>query len=158
MPTRWYLSPVALRTLDQGDSVEQVVCPKEHLYIDPARNKRYSRTSTFFMTSETEGWALSMIRGVDFGPIDADPECVNVFANLSNDDFSIDDPAPFLDRTLRDLAWPAARLGRLRNRMIARGVDTTGLTLDSTIRECLIRIGQKASARYRPDRDWVEGP
>lgn len=143
-----------------GDgTTEDVVCPKEHLYLEPGRGKRYNRISTFFMQTTTTGFALSMVRGTDFTPIDADSQCINLFCDTTNSDFSVADPEAFLDLTPQQLGWTNPRLNRIRNRMSARGIDTTGLTNATPIRDWLTRVGQAfEGANYGPRKNWVAGP
>lgn len=154
MPIRWIVSPVALRTLTYVDAetletvIEEVVCPKEHTYLDPGRGKRYMRSS--LITADT--WGLSFVRGVDFTPLDADPEIVNLFEG----EFSEADD--HLNRTPDSLGWNPGRLARLRGRLNAKGASTVGLTGTTPLQSWLERLGRVLDPNFDPRRYWVAGP
>ena len=152
MPVRWNISTVALRTIDLGDGSEDVVCPKEHIYLDPARGKRYARVSLYNVNKGQRTWALSLIRGVDFTPLDGDAEIINIFEA----DFT--DPRALLDLTPNSLGWNAARLTRIRNRITAKGGNTTGLVGTTPLIAWLTRAGQILNPTFDPRAYFVAGP
>lgn len=159
MPVRWTISSVAERAIDMGDSVEMVVCPKEHVYLDPGRatpecpnGKRYIRVSLYHTDRRQRTWALNIIRGVDFTPLDNDPEVINLFET------EFDSISGTLDMTPSQLGWSASRLQRIRNRLAARGGDATGLNANAPIRLWLTRVGKLLDPNFNPDVMNVAGP
>lgn len=152
MAARWSISPVALRAIDLGDGTEDVICPKEHIYIDPGRSKHYHRVSLYHVNKGQRTWALSLIRGVDFTPLDNDAEIINIFeADFTN-------PRDLLDMTPNSLGWNAARLTRIRNRIIAKGGNVTGLVGSTPLIIWLVRIGQILNPSFDPRTYFVAGP
>jgi len=152
MPARWSISPVALRTISLGDGTEDVICPKEHTYIDPGRGKRYARVSLYNVNKGQRVWALSLIRGVDFTPLDADAEIINIFEA----DFT--DVRALLDLTPNGLGWTNARLTRIRNRITAKGGNVTGLVGSTPLITWLVRIGQILNPTFDPRTYFIAGP
>lgn len=152
MPVRWNISSVAVRTISLVDGIEEVICPKEHVYLDPGRGKRYIRASLYHINKGQRTWALSLIRGLDFTPLDADAEIINIFEA----DFT--DPRDLLDMTPNSLGWNAARLTRIRNRITAKGGITTGLTGTTPLITWLVRIGQILNPAFDPRTCFIAGP
>lgn len=152
MPARWSISPVALRTISLGDGTEDVICPKEHTYIDPGRGKRYARVSLYHVNKGQRTWALSLIRGVSFTPLDADAEIINFFeADFTN-------PRDLLDMTPNSQGWTNARLTRIRNRITAKGGDVTGLVGGTPLIIWLVRLGQILNPNFDPRTYFIAGP
>jgi len=140
MSYRWIICPVVTITIPDNDGgLDDVFrAPKIHAYIEPGRNKRYQHTSAI----HDSNWCLSLVKADDFTLLDADPEIINLL-EIDFVDFV------HFDLTLRQLGVNAARLTRIKNRMIARGVDVTGLTLDTPIETILDRIASMIAIWFR---------
>jgi hypothetical protein len=144
MALRWVISPVV--DVVEADPVSAALtpprAPKVGGLIESGRGKRYQCANAV----SSDAFALSLVRAANMAAVDADAEIVNVFEA----DFSDGQRASLLDTTPRIQGWNTARLTRIRNRLTARGVDTTGLTLDSTLETILDRLVQRwGGARAR---------
>lgn len=137
MALRWVISPVV--DVVEADPASAALtpprAPKVGGLVETGRGKRYQCANA--VSSDT--FALSLVRAANMAAVDADVEIVNVFEA----DFSDGQRAALLDTTPRIQGWNTARLTRIRNRLTARGVDTTGLTLDSTLETILDRLVQR---------------
>lgn len=144
MPYRWLTCPFAEYTIDQGDETETLYCAKVRTLVDPGKGKYYSHRPILHVVRAQRTWCVCLVHGVSWTPIDADAEISNLFSNLVPSDFEIADGnlIAFHLQLPSELGWSGARLTRIRNRLIARGVDTTGLTASSPIWRWLERIGQ----------------
>lgn len=70
--------------------------------------------------------------------IDGDAQCIDLFEG----DYEDQNGKDYLDRTVRGLGWSAAKRNRVLQRLTDKGVDTTGITLDTALWEILVRIAQ----------------
>jgi hypothetical protein len=128
MSYRWYICPVVPRNRPdpEGGDPDTTRVPKVNTHIEPGRGKEYQ----FSAAISTGNLALALVMADDFTALDADAECVHLLeANFTD--------LAHLDLTPRDLGWNNARLNRIKTRMAARGIDTTGITLDTPLRDIL---------------------
>jgi hypothetical protein len=133
MPGRWVLNPVVLLDItdaETGQVIEQTRIAKAGALIEPGRGKRYQHVSII----DAPNYALTFVKAVDFSALDADSQIINLFEGNVN---ALRD---WLDETPNTLGWNAARMTRIRNRLAARGIDTTELTMNSTIEQILDRV------------------
>lgn len=141
MAYRWVISPVVTisRPDTDGGADDVFRAPKVSAHLEPGRGKYYQHSSAI----DAGNWCLSLVKADDFTPLDADPECIHLleanFINLNHID---------LNQTPRDLGWTNARLTRIKNRAAARGINTTGLTLDTPLWQILQRICQAIAAFF----------
>ncbi|MCA1570849.1 MAG: hypothetical protein LC798_11130 [Chloroflexi bacterium] len=119
--------------------------PKVATLVDPGTGRPYPHSSAI----DTPDWALSFVRAQDFGPLDADPQCINIIEQDYNDGDDL------LAATPRDLNWPAAHRQRVLRRLTDRDVDVTGLTIDSPLWQWLERLGRKVLPSFTPRGTWV---
>lgn len=130
MPIRWVINPV-IETVD-GDTTTRL--PKVFTLSDPGRpGKTYQHSSIIL---DSANWCLSFVRAADMSTLDADAQCINL---LETDYEDVDDT---LAKTVRDLGWSAAKRNRVLQRLTDKGVDTTGITLDTALWQILVRIAQ----------------
>lgn len=87
------------------------------------------------------GWGLAMVDAPDFASLDADTQMIGF-------------PRIGLDATLGE-AFTTAQLLTWRNRLLAQGIDLTGITRSSTMRELLRRVGRQLETTF--DEDLVRG-
>jgi len=140
MPYRWIVCPVV--TFGEADIPgDSFRCPKIHTIIDPGRGKRYMYSAAI----DNANWCLCLVSGVDFTPLDVDPDVFDLF-QIGGYQMSAD----IMGMTLRQLGLNNPRLNRIRTAMTNRGIDTTGLTLDSTVEECLLRICRAVRPEFHP--------
>lgn len=86
-------------------------------------------------------WCLVRVKADDFTAIDADPECVDILERLSDVSGANtrQELAAWLkSRTVADV--PAAARNRIQNRLTAIGVSTTGITLQTTLWDVVLRV------------------
>lgn len=149
MPFRYYISPKTTHQITHADGVQEtVIGPKMYALTDPGTGKWYWHCSVI----ATANWVLSLVRGVDWSVIDADASCINLLEGQHTNGDGI------LDRSPRSLGYTNARLIRIRDRLIAKGMDTTGLDIDSTIGAWLRRAGQLIAPDFEPQRYRLPGP
>lgn len=119
---------------------------------DPQRPKvvDYSTPSVPFEVSATiltgpdgravKPWCLARVRGADLSAIDADPQCVDILERLA--DAAGEKRGEIINwlksRTVGSI--PAARRNRINARLNNIGVDTTGITLNSTLFDVLLLV------------------
>ncbi len=151
MPVRWVLSPVvsAVAFDPESGTTDIFISPKAGIIDDPATGRDYHHSSAIVPTTN---YAISFVRGTDFTPLDSDPECIDLFQNDYDDAIT-----NFLDLTPRQLGWKNARLNQLKTVMLSKGVDTTGLTLDTPIRTYLERLCAAIHPSFNPGSLWVRG-
>lgn len=128
MPIRYYVCPI----VGAGSSLDP--------YRPMVSNYPTIETSAA-IDFNVRNWCLVRVRADDFTAIDADPECVDIMERLS--DVSGAKTRQELStwlksRTVADVP-PAAR-NRIQNRLTAIGVPTTGITLQTTLWELLMRV------------------
>lgn len=145
MPIRWVINPV-IETIVDGTTYRKA---KVASLLDAGRVGKYYRCVSHIYDGAT--WCLTFVRGANFLTLDADPEVINL---LERDYEDADD---VLSKTPRQLGFPGAKLQRIRARLEAKGVDTTGLTVDSTLAEILERLGNKIQAGCNPRGLWYRG-
>ncbi len=143
MGWRWYICPVVdvLRTHADGTE-DSFRAAKIATHIEPVRGKYYQYASAI----DAGGYCLCVVKATDFSVLEADAEIINLT------EMEFDDPQSFLDMTPQQLGWSNARMLRIRNRLTARGIDTTGLTATSTIEEILDRVCRAINDRLRARR------
>lgn len=144
MPYRWITCPFGTYDIDQGDTIETWECAKVRSIIDSGTGKYYQHRPILHVVRTNRTWSVCLVKGASWTNLNADGETTNLFSNLVPSDFEIADGnlRAFHLQQPNELGWPAARLTRIRNRIIARGVDVTGLTGSSPIWRWLERIGQ----------------
>src|SRR3990167_736331 len=162
MPSRWVLCPVVM--IQPVDAVgtptgSSYRAPKFRLYQDPGKpllsgideesgvpfshRKSYTHSSVI----DTPTVCVSMVRGVDFSPLDADADIVT----LADDDIP-------LDRTLRSAGWTQSRFTKILTRLRQLGGDETDLTLDSPLFRLIVRLGQRIRTDFNNTRGTFVGP
>jgi len=147
MAYRWIVSPVANVLIPDPESgqVEQVRAPRVFEYLDPARGKRYQHSSVI----DTNAWALSVVMADDWTPLDADPLCISLLEIQFGDQLH-------LDQTPRDLAFTTQHLTRIKNRLSARGVDTSTFTRDTPLADLLNALARVLHSRIgNIRRTWL---
>jgi len=102
--------------------------PKVATLIEPERGKPYQHASVV----SVNGWCLSLVGADDFSVLAKDAECRDLFER----DFAV----PFDETTtIRDLRMPTTKLITLKNALIAREVDMSDVTLDTTVAAVLLK-------------------
>ena len=94
---------------------------------------------------QVNAWCVCLVwsRG-DFAPILAAAQIVDLFEQ------SFEDIGNWLATTPKGLGWSNAKMIRIRDRLIARGVDVTGITPDTPLWRILWRIGQRIQPGWDP--------
>lgn len=134
MPYRWVISPIVWVTNEEGQPYR---VPKAATIIDPGRGKVYMHSSC----ADIKDWALSLVLGTDLSALLADPQVVDLFGQ--------DGGPELLDRTPGDLGFKAGQVNTLKNKLAARGVDTTGLTITTPIEIWLDRLATAVAPCFR---------
>lgn len=112
------------------------------------RNRyRYAACISSGRPGEVNDRCLVFVRGEDFAPLDADPEIINVLEQDLTPNMLADSPTR--------LGWDAARIARLRQRLVDRGVDVRGLTSDRPLWEHLQRLGRRVNPSFTPRGTFV---
>lgn len=143
MAYRWYICPVVTVEITDGDgTIDRVRAPKVYSHIEPGRGKRYQHSSAI----DVGDWSASIVKATDWTPIDADSQCVNVLGRTFD---AIDD---LLNATPRQLGVTQNQFNSILTRLANRGVDTTGLTRDSTFETILDRLCQAVAPYFRARR------
>src|SRR5678816_930210 len=135
MPYRWVTCPFGQYTLIHADGTETLFCAKVRAIIDSGTGKYYAHRPILNVVRAQRTWAVCLVKGVNWTNMNADAEVTNLFSNLVPSDFEIADGnlIAFHLQSPNDLAWSTARRNRVLQRLIDRGVDTTGLTGASPI-------------------------
>lgn len=148
MPIRWIINPV-IETQVDGILYRE---SKVNTLLDPGRPGKTYKHSTV-MPPVGGNWCLSFVRGASMSGLDADPQCIDL---LETD---YEDQGNHLVSTIRDLGWTAAKRTRVLQRLIDKGIDTTGLTLDTPLWHIVIKVGQWISPSFTKthlDNIWVK--
>lgn len=138
MAVRYVISPIV------GDGFTSPRRPKVRTLVDPGiptyeylddggntviQGSSYLCSNAYHFGSS---WVLSGVRGIDFSPLDSDPQIINIFEH----DF--DDDEDYLNVTLRDLGWNKGKLNSTRVRAENfEDIDLGAVTLDTAIGEIL---------------------
>lgn len=136
MPVRWYTCPVDLvqpTDPDTGAALEPYRIPRVGRLVNPATGSGYAFSGAVHLAD----WAVCFVRvaaEADFSAITADNQCIDLLEQ------SYETAADILALTPQQLGWSNPRLNRLRNRLEARGVDTTGLTNTTPLSVWLDRL------------------
>lgn len=136
MPIRWVICPMT--------TVNDVRLPLVGTLVDsgkPLNGDGSSPTYSYSAVCGLANWSLCYVPFISAAGMDANGQVIHLFEQ----DYT--DPS-FLDLTPADLGWNNARLNRIRNRMTAQGVDTTGLTNATPIRDWVNRIGTTLDAGF----------
>ncbi len=146
---RWVLSPVLAELGADGRTYRRAKLADKLDATRPGKTVKYVAVISDGQPGQINGWCLCLVRAGSFAALDADAELDNAL------DLDYDDAQPFLDNTPNTLGWNAAKMKRVRDRMTARGVDTTGLTMDTPLWQILARIGQAIQPGWSPSGTWV---
>lgn len=139
MPVRWVINPVLEEVVD-GTTYQR---PKVTTLLDPGRaGKTYKHTTVIL----GGGWCLSCVRGANMTALDNDAQCVNL---LETD---YEDAENRLVSTVRDLNWTVAKRNRVLQRLTDKGIDTTGITLDTALWQILLRVAQALQSNFTRER------
>lgn len=142
---RWVVCPVIedIPTPDEDwvGPGEPVRRPKLAGLIDPSTGREYAWSAAI----DLKNWCVVAVFGNDFTPLDADSQIIS----LLEMDFEGAEDVRLL-QTPKLLGWNAARVNRLRTRLEARGVDTTGLTNTSPLIDWLRAILKAIHPAYEP--------
>ena len=111
---------------------------------------RYSAAISSGLPGEVNDWCLCLVRFVDSTEMNADPQVISLLERDYNEETET-----LLDKTARQLAWNPARVRRVLDRLEARGIDVTGLTLDTPLWQVVERCGQHLHLHFRPGGTWV---
>src|SRR3990167_3550497 len=144
MPYRWLICPVILYTEIDTETSEVIDIsrrPKIATITDPGRGKFYQHSSAI----DVGNWCLCLVSALDFSPLDSDPEVFDLF-QIGGYKMSAD----IMGKILRQLGLNNPRVNRVRNAMTNRGINTTGLTIDSTVETWLTRICIAISPQFHP--------
>jgi hypothetical protein len=138
-------------------AIRWVVNPIDEVVGEDGRTYRTPRISALGYTHSTVimagSWCLSFVRATDFTALDADTACVNL---LETD---YDDQDALIERTVGDLGWTAAKRQRVLAKIEARGVDTSGYTLNTPLWMILRDLARQLDVNLGDIRDlWVGGP
>jgi hypothetical protein len=102
---RWIISPVSQLVIPdpEGGDPDVFRAPRVFEYIDPARGKRYQHSSVI----HDGPWCFSVVMADDWGPLDADAQCISLLETNFADQLH-------LDQTPRDLGFTVPHLTRIR--------------------------------------------
>lgn len=159
MAVRWVINPV-IETL-RTDGKVKTRRPKVALIEDPGNpgsiidefgvphpgffNYAHVSVISSGQPGEINDWCLSQVWGEDFGPLDADPEIIDVLEF----DYPGEERLEFLEKTMGELGLGQAKQARIRGRVRAKGAQDDGIGAGSRYRHVLERLG----ARIRPGFD-----
>jgi hypothetical protein len=120
MPIRWVINPVVETTVG-GTTYRR---SKVATLVDPGRTGPGGTPKTYKHSTIIAGaaWCLSFVRGTTMTTLDADTDCIHLFEQ------DYEDADDITASTVADLGWNAAKITRVRNRLEAKGVDTSGYT------------------------------
>jgi hypothetical protein len=95
--------------------------------------------------TDDDNWCLCIVDGVDFTPLDADPQIIDA----CEETFPTWDAAlEVLDQTPRDRGWKQGKLNRLKAIVKGRGAPDHDITLDMPFEEILNRIAATVHQRH----------
>jgi len=142
---RWVICPVVIAS----DGVRRA---KVSTITDPGRppastfdddglliviNKTYQHTSIISsgLVGEENTWCLCLVWGESMANLDLDVEVVNL---LGKDFSTIAEARAILDLTPRSQGWGVSQVNKTASILQVEGVDTVGLTIDSTFEQWLL--------------------
>ena len=128
MATRYYICPI-VGTGTETDTYRAKVVDYPHIETSSA------------IDAGVRSWCLVRVKADDFTAINADPQCVDVLERLSDvsgANTRQEIAAWLKSRTVGDV--PAAARNRIQNRLTTLGVSTTGITLQTTLWDVLLRV------------------
>lgn len=148
MPIRWYTCPIVSLTLtdaETGQPLGPFRIPKVGAIVDPSTGRGYK----FSGAADVGDWSVAFVRSDDFSALAADGQCVDLLEQ------GYEDADAILSLTPQQLGWSNPRLNRLRNRLEARGVDTTGLTNATPLSVWLDRLLSAVHPSFKSSGIWV---
>ena len=135
MAQRYYICPVVVDPRDAQNNLLKTML--------------YPHRSCSAVSAVGRNWGLVRVDADDFAAIDADPQCVDILEKLSDISGATTRAeiiAWLRSRTVANV--PAAARTRIRNRLTAVGVGTTGITLETT----LLDVVRLVHASHGPGR------
>jgi hypothetical protein len=144
MPLRWVLCPVVTitRTNSENGSTWTERVPKVFTYTETGRGKPFQHTSVI----DARDWCISLVRATNFTALNGDNTIINLF------DVDFENTTDLLSMTPRNLGWNAARVTKLTQVLTNKGVDTTGLTIDTSLDTWLTRLCEFIASWGKPRR------
>jgi hypothetical protein len=163
VPLRWFLCPVDNETAHDGTirrwpRIARIVDPSRPPTpgVDALGNPTAIPKTYRFVCAISDGqpgqvnnWCLCIVRSTDFAPLNAALDVNDLLEE------AYEDGDNRLNATPNDLGWSAAKRVRVRDRLIAKGVDISGLTADSPLWRWLERVGQRIQPGWHPRGAWV---
>jgi hypothetical protein len=98
---------------------------------------------------------ISLCAGVDMSNLDADSQIIKVFEDA---DPMLSGLKAWLNQTPQQMGYNNPKLNRLRNRMTAQGISSTGLTSANALWEWVNRACQAYSPGFDVRRAWTTAP
>lgn len=147
MPLRWLLCPVVNvpQFNEESGTTSFYRGPKICLYAEPGRSRPYRHINVI----DAPNWCVSLVRAVDFTPLNGDSEITDLFET------DYERGADILTMTPRQLGWNALQLTRLTTILTSKGVVVTGLTSDVTLGAMLDRLCAAITPAARPQRERI---
>lgn len=151
MAARYVLCPAVIDDLPSGRKRRRakigfMVDPGKPKVTDPLTGEDIPQGYAYrSITDPTNGaltnnWYLVLVKdGVDFTPIDSDPDC---YSFDLPDSVDVERARALLRKSPNDLGLSATKKQRIAAKLDALGVDRTGLTADSQMHEWLTRIAR----------------
>jgi len=157
MPSRWVVCPVIVDGGVRKPKVSTLVDPGRLPVFDEETQTFIDKTYRYSSAVSARGWALCFVTGADLTNLTNDPDVLDLFGQ----DFDANSREAILETTPRDLSWNNGRLNQLTRALSDNGIDTTGLTLDSTFEEFLFRLGDVHAdpgnrGRFNPRKVWAK--
>lgn len=140
MGYRWVLCPVVLYKGGPGK------VPKPFTLVDPGREPAPGGEPKTYRVAGPlhpgKAWTFTFVRFVDSTNLDADPSIVTLLEQDQADGDNL------LAKTVAELGWSNAKLNRIKNRLVAKGVTIPANVKQIPLWKILRELGRKI------DPDW----
>lgn len=135
MPIRYYICPVV--GTGTGQDPQRPKVADYHKVSAPIHYSAAIATGPTGLT--VKPWCIARVEGVDLTAIEADPQCVDIFEKLTNAVGTRAEVISWL-KTHAVADVPAAMRTRISTRLSALGIDTTGITLTTTLWDVVVIV------------------
>lgn len=162
MAARWVICPVIQRIDVNPDpppaTIPGAFAPKVAEIADPGRpGKNFKHSSVI---DPAINWCLSYVVGMDFTPLDADPEIIDLFEENESPGASRKAAhVSFLGNTPAARGWNVGQQNRIKARMTDKGADVSALAATTPL-DVWIRQLARAHTPSFPDNGafatWVD--
>lgn len=94
---------------------------------------------------DVKDWCICNVTGVDMSALESDQQVIILVENGES-----------LNATMKSLGWDSGRKDKVKNIIVAKGADISGMTGDTPLWEYLEKLGKLIQKNFQPKGTWVK--